>query len=286
MKKLLITGGSGFLGSKIRETYKDKYEVCTPTHSELDITNKDSVSAFFITEKPDLVIHCAGVADIKTCENNPDKSAMINVVGSLNMATSAAQYNAKILLCSSDQVYCGNRGNKPHIEDEVVFPFNQYGKQKRSAEKECLRVNPDAVMLRLSWMYEPTDISDFSHMDYPRVLQDRILKGDPLKYASQDRRGITDVNEVAKNMELAFEIPGGVYNFGSPNIYNTYELTRNLFDALGHDTKMIEEDINAFGNNPRNLVMDQEKIEKYGIVFRNTIDGLYDCLVNQLKVPF
>ena len=285
MEKLLITGGSGFLGGKLKEFYKDKYEVLTPSHSELDITNKDSVSAFFITERPDKVIHCAGIADVVTCEKNPDDSAVVNVVGSLNMATVAAQYNAKIILCSSDQVYCGNRGNIAHNQDEAVFPYNQYGKQKRSAEKECQRVNPDCVMLRLSWMYDPENFEDTSRMDYPRNICEKIKNNDKLRFSDRDRRGITDVREVVANMEKAFELPGGIYNFGSPNRLSTLELTKTLLSSLGVSPRYVEEDTNAFANNSRNLLMSQEKINKYGIVFRNSYDALFECLKDKIKVP-
>ncbi|MBE5856726.1 MAG: NAD-dependent epimerase/dehydratase family protein [Lachnospiraceae bacterium] len=285
MEKLLITGGSGFLGSRLKTAYQDKYEVCTPTHSELDITNKDSVAAFFITERPDKVIHCAGMADVVSCEKKPDESAVVNVVGSLNMASVAAQYKAKIIICSSDQVYCGNRGNIAHNEDEVVFPYNQYGKQKRSAEKECQRVNPDSIILRLSWMYEPDNLADLTRMDYPRNLCNKIQNNEKIRYSTRDRRGITDVNEVVANMEKAFELPGGIYNFGSPNKFNTYDLTKNLISSLGISLRYIEEDTAAFSNNSRNLLMSQEKINKYGIVFRNSYDALYDCLRGKIKVP-
>lgn len=43
MKKLLITGASGFLGSRIRDFYEGQYEICTPSHTEMDITDRKSV---------------------------------------------------------------------------------------------------------------------------------------------------------------------------------------------------------------------------------------------------
>jgi len=284
MKKILLTGGSGFLGKKIIEVFKDSYEIYAPSHRELDIASKESVTRHFVSERPDYVIHCAGVSDTKKCEVNPTESERINVVGSLYVAGVSAQYGCKTIICSSDQVYCGNRGNAPHREDEVVFPFNQYGKQKLFLEKECLRANPDAVLLRLSWMYDPMNLNDCKKMDFPRILLDRIKNGEPLKYAGKDRRGITDVYEVVTNIEKAFEIPGGVYNFGAPNSLTTLATVENLFKRLGYDPKMIEDDKKAFGGNSRNLTMDISKIEQYGITFRETIDGLVECLEGNLKL--
>ena len=59
MKKLLITGATGFVGSRAAAYYQNKYEVYTPTHEEMDITDPVSVRQFFEQIKPDYVIHCA-----------------------------------------------------------------------------------------------------------------------------------------------------------------------------------------------------------------------------------
>ena len=43
MKKMLVTGASGFLGSRVAKYFKDKYELCTPSHREMDITQAEAV---------------------------------------------------------------------------------------------------------------------------------------------------------------------------------------------------------------------------------------------------
>ena len=47
MKRLLVTGASGFLGSRIIEYYRDRYEICAPSHTDMDITDKEKVAAVF-----------------------------------------------------------------------------------------------------------------------------------------------------------------------------------------------------------------------------------------------
>ena len=59
MKRLLVTGASGFMGSRVADFYRGKYEVCAPGHGELDITDEVGVIARFRDWRPDYVVHCA-----------------------------------------------------------------------------------------------------------------------------------------------------------------------------------------------------------------------------------
>lgn len=89
-----------------------------------------------------------------------------------------------------------------------------------------------------------------------------------------DRRGITDIAEVVKNLEKTFRLPGGVYNFGSPNQKDTYHMFQEVFSGAGIDVGRLQKNEEAFRTNPRNLAMSQEKINRHGIFFSSTIEGL------------
>lgn len=289
MRKMLVTGTSGFLGSRIADFYKDKYEIIAPTHAQMDITDEASVFAYFDEHRPDVVVHCAAVSDVGQCEREPERSWKINVDGCVNMAKASAKVGAKCLVCSSDQVYFGSDVESAHEEDEILEPLTLYGQGKLKAEQECLKVNPDCVLLRLSWMYDgkqnadANGVSSIKPSDFLKNLIYKIRNNEEIAYAVYDKRGITDVYEVVENIEKAFEIPGGVYNFGSPNDINTYESVCEMVKAAGFDANIIICNDEAFKGNLRNITMSQSKINSVGIYFLPTIDAVVAKLKTYIK---
>ena len=274
MKKILLTGATGFFGSRIANYYRNNYKIYMPSHQEMDITNEESVRRVFDAFIPDIVIHCAAISDVGLCEKEPEKSYRINVEGSINIAKASKRICAKGIICSSDQVYFGSSIEEPHNEEEVLHPINIYGQHKLKAEQECLSINPDCVLLRLSWMYDTRTIRDIEHGDFFRTLLSKVNAKEDVSYPIYDKRGITDVNEVVAKLEKAFQIPGGIYNFGSSNDKSTFDTVYELFEKMNWDIRLLHKNEEAFKPNPRNLCMCQNKIEKHGISFSKTSDGL------------
>ena len=72
MKKMLVTGGSGFLGSRVIKYFADKYEICAPSHQEMDITIEQDVYRVMEAFHPDVVIHCAAMSNVGQCQKEPE----------------------------------------------------------------------------------------------------------------------------------------------------------------------------------------------------------------------
>ena len=86
-------------------------------------------------------------------------------------------------------------------------------------------------------------------------------------------------SEVVRHLEEAMGLPGGVYNFGSENRYNTFDTARLFLRELaGSDSAgILKRNDERFASCPRNLTMDTDKIKSYGIRFFNTSEGIRKC---------
>ena len=101
--KLLVTGGSGFLGRRVVAHFeKLGWQVLTPGHKDLDITDANALWVWFRENRPDAVIHTAAVSDTGLCQQKPEWSEHINVTGTLNLAACCRDEGAKLVICSSD----------------------------------------------------------------------------------------------------------------------------------------------------------------------------------------
>ena len=135
-----------------------------------------------------------------------------------------------------------------------------------------LELCPDSVHLRASWMYDLPGYGLPIRGNLPLNLLRAALKGEALRFSRNDHRGVTYVRQVIKNLEPAMALPGGVYNFGSCNAENMVCTARQFAETLGIAVQIEEE---SWG---RNLVMDTTKLERFGIRFDTTQQGIQRCL--------
>lgn len=285
MKKILITGGSGFLGSRLAYYYRDKYDLLLPSHSELNISREEAVKAYLEEHRPDAVIHCAALSNTWYCEQHPEESHRVNVQGTVRIAKACKLIGAKLVFMSSDQVYNGTPMLGPLKEEDVLQPVNFYGRHKLEAEQRALWNLPDSVGLRLTWMYDLPDSSMKLNTNILVNLQKAYDEGSQIKVATHEYRGVTYVWEVIKNIEKALSLPGGIYNFGSGNTLNSYSLFTEAANMMGlkDSSNFILPDTERFSDQERNLTMDCSLIEKHGIHFNDSTKGIKEAVLRPFR---
>ena len=278
MKRVLITGASGFVGSRLAKAMQEEYELLTPTHAEFDITSPVAIDSYMEKHRPQAIIHLAAISNTGYCEEHPEESHLVNVVGVENLAIAAAKYDCKFVFFSSDQVYNGNYELGLLSEDLDVSPENHYGRHKLEAEQRALQVHPDSVALRATWMYDAEREGAPTHKNFILNMHEAMANHSTLRFATREFRGITWVDEVVKNMPYALELPGGVYNFGAENTRNTYETALTYLEMMRYDhPEILIADTERFAAHIRNISISMNKAHDASggkISFLDTLDGL------------
>ncbi len=253
---ILVTGASGFVGSKIMQTCKD----VLPCPS-LKNASEDDVRRIVEESEVDTIIHTAAIADIGVCKADPEASYRANVT--LPVYLAKASKNIKLICFSSDQVYGGADEIGPYTED-MAKPNNVYAFHKLEMEQRVLDINPDAVLLRAEWMYD-------YYLKKPNYFMNIINTESAVKFSSRNYRGITYVKEVVENMENVIRLPGGAYNFGSETTKSMYEITKEFLALIGKNVALDD------APPPHNLWMNCEKARRYGVISDSVEDGLKKC---------
>ncbi len=278
--KVLITGSSGFLGSRLAYYYREKYDLLLPAHSELNVSHEETVKAYLEEHRPEVVIHCAALSNTWYCEQHPEESHRVNVQGTVRMAKACKLTGAKLVFMSSDQVYNGTPMPGALKEEDVFQPVNIYGRHKLEAEQRAQWNLPDSVGLRLSWMYDLPDSRMKLNSNMLVNLQKACTEGSTVKAATHEYRGVTYVWEVVKNMDKMLSLPGGIYNAGSGNTMNSYKLHLQVAKLmeLKEPSEWILPDVERFSDRERNLTMDCSLIGTHGIHFKDSLEGVKEAI--------
>ena len=268
--KILLTGAKGFVGARIADAME---VVASPSLRDFD--EKD-VKRLIDSVQPDAIIHTAAISDIPTCAKLPEESYKANVTLPIWLAKAAP--SAKKVFFSSDQVYTGSKPDRPFKEEDIQgIPTNLYAREKLEMENSVLNIDPNAVMLRATWMYDMPMIGIENRGNFLMNLLKAALHGSPMSFVKNEMRGVTYVREVAEVTKKALTLPGGAYNFGSENTLTMLETAKVLCDELGLKMELSEREETV---DREDLWMDISKLRANGADFGSTVEGIQKCIAD------
>lgn len=283
--KILITGAAGFVGCRATRFLGLSHQVVALNSKQLDITDESSIRSLFMDHAPKAVIHLAAISDTAYCEAHPDDCEAVNYLGTMNVARAAAAVGAKLVYAGSDQVYNGTPADESQDENARLSPRGVYAALKHRTECEVQELLPSAVCLRLTWMYDAPNSPLRQNQGLLLRLIDAARTGIPFRASACEYRGITNVWQVVRRIEAAISLPGGIYNFGSPNAADTETTAREaarILAAAGYLDTHTEPLIHTAQTPVRRLSMSLRRLEQFGLTFPDTLAGIRATLLHSL----
>jgi len=172
--QILLTGGSGLLGTELLALYPS---LDAPSRRELDICDADAVSAYILSARPDVIIHAAAVTDNRQIEADSSDAIAVNIAGTANLVAACAGTRTRLVFLSTDYVYKGDRGN--YSESDELLPSNLYAWTKLAGEA-AVRAIPNHLIIRTSFgarkfVYPAAFTDKWSSKEYVDVIAPDIL---------------------------------------------------------------------------------------------------------------
>jgi dTDP-4-dehydrorhamnose reductase len=140
---VLITGGTGALGNTLKNNFPENI---SPSHNELDITNKENIINFFQKHNIDTIIHTAAITKIRICEEEKSLAWNVNVQGTKNLVDAVIQLKSNInfVYVSTACVFDGHLGM--YNENSIPYPENFYSLTKLLGEFEVKKLTNSLII--------------------------------------------------------------------------------------------------------------------------------------------
>ncbi len=283
MKKLLVTGISGFLGWHIAEHLQNDFELLGIYHTtkpklkntqleQLDLTDSQAVTSFLKKHQPDAILHLAANSNPNDCEQNPH-SKIINVDVTEHLVTYSASQNIPFLFTSTDLVFDGK--NAPYSPTDTPNPIMVYGKQKLEAEQKVLKIYPKAVIARMPLMYGlPKNGLGFMNA-WLRNLQ----AGKNIYCFTDEYRTATFGGDAAEGIfALLKNEASGIFHLGGKERMSRFAFAIEMATHFGLDKNLIipslQKDVNMPAKRPADVSLDSNKTFTLGFLPKKIADNL------------
>ena len=264
MRKVIVTGGAGFIGSHlvnklIEQEVKvivlddcstGKYKNINPKacYINIDITTID-LNQFLNKETDiDVIFHLAAKTTVQESINKPEYYNNVNVKGTLNMLILANKLNVKRFIFSSSSSVYGDV-KVPTSENHSLNPLSPYALNKLIGEQYCKLYsdiyNLDTVCLRYFNVYGDRMNNEGYKLVFP-IFKEQLLNNKSLTINNdgEQRRDFVHVSDVINANILVAKhksnFKGDIYNVGSGISYSINEIADMFGGKKQYGNKVIE----------------------------------------------
>jgi dTDP-4-dehydrorhamnose reductase len=226
MKKILVTGANGQLGSEIKmlAPHYPNFDFIFTDIEDFPLDQSEVIEANFKSIQPDIVINCAAYTAVDKAENDSVVADAINHLAIATLAHLCAASGARLIHISTDYVFDGT-SPIAYTESDLPNPKSVYGVTKLAGETACSKNCPDSIIIRTAWVYSEfgnnfvkTMLRLMSERDTLSVVNDQV--GSPT-YAA-------DLAQVILTILDSDHWESGIYHYSNAGEISWFDFAEDI----------------------------------------------------------
>ncbi|PKL66564.1 MAG: nucleoside-diphosphate sugar epimerase [Methanobacteriales archaeon HGW-Methanobacteriales-1] len=293
-KRIIVTGGAGFIGSNLlKHLINEKTEVLVLDNlftgkkefippevqfKNIDIRS-DEIKEIIKDFKPDNIIHLAAIHYIPYCNENPEETFDVNVMGTRNILE--ASQGIDFFFASSAAVYPPLDGP---LDENIIGPMDVYGKTKLIGEDLVRLYAKNAIIGRFFNAYGPNETNP--HL-IPEIIDQILCGNNSIELGNlSPKRDYIHVDDICSAIiSLLKSNNPGVYNIGTGNEYSVTEIVDAISQILDRNIEIIQDPKRMRKVEREHLLADITTIQKIGWNPKESIyKGLNSLITAQINL--
>jgi len=287
MQKIIGTGLSGLVGSRIVELLKDRFEfVDFSLDTGVNLLDQQSLADAFEKNKDAVaVLHMAAFTDTNAAwDQKGDKTGIcyqLNVEGTRSILNLAQKYNQYLLYISTDFIFDGTKAT-PYLETDTPNPIEWYGETKYLGEKVI--TDSGYTNYNISRITYPYRAKFEKKDDIIRKVLAKLQNNEPVKMFSDQICTYTFIDDIANSLGYFFENKtAGIYHLVGSSSHSPYEMCLEIAKAFDLNKDLVsasslEEYLKSqpVGSRPwqKTLITSNQKAIDLGLKFKTLSEGL------------
>lgn len=265
--RVALLGGSGILGSAMRETVPSGTALVAPSHAELDVTDARAVEAFVDAfaraggshaASSTWIVNCTAYTAVDAAESHEAEAMRLNADAPGVLGAAARRVGARVLHVSTDYVF-GGVSDRPWREDDVVAPLSVYGRSKLAGERALQASGAESVIVRTAWLYGTVGKS------FPRTMWERARQGLASRVVADQHGAPTNARDLAQwCWALIARDARGVVHASNAGQCTWADVAERVYAAAGAPglvTRVSSDEYPVPAPRPRYSVLDGSRLE-------------------------
>jgi dTDP-4-dehydrorhamnose reductase len=294
MRRILLTGARGQLGTDLLPRLEEQGEVAAVGRAECELGSVDAIRKLVAETRPEVIVNAAAYTAVNEAESQSEQAYAINSTAAGTLAEEARRSGAMLVHYSTDYVFDGRKAG-PYMETDAPAPLNVYGASKLAGERAVSAAGGRCLVLRTSWVYGAhgnnflLTIRRLAHeKEELKVVDDQV--GGPTSSLQLAEATARLIVQCAPLPELEF--PSGLYHASAGGSVSWCGFARAIVSALGEgETFKLREirgirsdEYRTVARRPMNSVLCNDKFERtFGFRLGSWQQGLAE-VVHEIRL--